>query len=67
MIVGDRVEVAPRFDRWMKGDRYGEIIGFRHQRLRHEEPVTYVQVLMDKTEDKPFFYPHDLTLVEDLS
>lgn len=66
MIVGDRVEIAPRFDRWMQGDRYGEVVGFRHQRLGGQESETFVQVKMDKSEDRPYFYPQDLTLVEDL-
>lgn len=25
-LVGTRVEIHPRFDRWMMGDRYGEIV-----------------------------------------
>ena len=66
MIIGDRVEIAPRFDDWMRGDRYGEIVGFRHQRLGGEEAQTYVQVQLDKSGKKPYYYPRDLTLVEDL-
>ena len=28
LVVGDRVEVAPHTDTWMRGDRYGEVVSF---------------------------------------
>jgi len=24
--IGDRVEIPPHYDRWMMGDRYGEVV-----------------------------------------
>lgn len=26
-IVGQRVEIAPHFDRWMRGDRFATVLG----------------------------------------
>lgn len=26
MTIGTRVEIHPMYDRWMRGDRYGEIV-----------------------------------------
>lgn len=38
--VGDRVELHPSTDRWMQGDRYGEVVKIGH---------TYVHVHMDRS------------------
>ena len=29
LSAGSRVEIAPHYDRWMMGDGFGRIIGFR--------------------------------------
>ena len=33
MRKGDRVQLHPATDSWMRGDRYGEIVGFGRPRL----------------------------------
>lgn len=31
--VGDRIELAPATDRWMRGDQFGEIVKIGHRYL----------------------------------
>lgn len=45
MRIGERVELHPGTDAWMRGDRFGEIVAVIE---RHGRPVT-VRVLMDKS------------------
>jgi hypothetical protein len=40
--VGDRVELHPSTDAWMRGDRYGEIVKLTHISRR-------IHVVMDKS------------------
>ena len=32
--LGDRVELSPATDRWMMGDRFGEVVAVGKERLR---------------------------------
>lgn len=49
--VGQRVELHPATDRWMRGDRFGEIT------LVGPEVV---YILMDKSGRTQRFYPHNV-------
>lgn len=52
---GDRVEIAPHFDLWMRGDRYGDVV-------KHSAKFG-VYVKMDKSGRTLRFAPEDLTLI----
>jgi hypothetical protein len=52
---GERVEIAPRFDQWMRGDRYGDVVK-QSQRFG-------VYVKMDKSGKTLRFAPEDLTAI----
>jgi hypothetical protein len=41
---GKRVEIAPHFDRWMQGDRYGRIISSRGTLPSGDPAVIYVKM-----------------------
>lgn len=45
MRIGERVELHPGTDAWMRGDRYGEIVAVIE---RHGRP-TSVRVKMDRS------------------
>ncbi len=45
MRIGERVELHPGTDAWMRGDRYGEIVAVVEQHGR----VMSVRVRMDKS------------------
>jgi hypothetical protein len=51
MKVGARVELHPATDHWMRGDRYGEIVGggrpYRDGGITHLHPY---RVKLDKSE-----------------
>lgn len=53
--VGDRVEIAPHFDLWMRGDRYGTVV---------KDSKLGVYVKMDKTGKRLRYGRDDLTLIE---
>lgn len=53
--AGDRVEIAPHFDQWMRGDRYGTVV-------KHSQRFG-VYVKMDKSGRTLRFAPRDLTRV----
>ena len=53
--AGDRVEIAPHFDLWMRGDRYGTVV---------KDSKLGVYVKMDKTGKRLRFGRDDLTLIE---
>lgn len=52
---GDRVEVHPRFDLWMRGDRYGTVV---------KDSKLGVYVTMDKSGKRLRYARYDLTLLE---
>lgn len=45
MRIGERVELHPGTDAWMRGDRFGEIVAVVE---RHGKPVS-VRVKMDRS------------------
>lgn len=51
--VGDRVELSPGCDLWMRGARYGEVVG---QSLTIEDRV---KVRLDKLPNRLFSGPED--------
>jgi hypothetical protein len=53
--AGDRVEIHPRFDLWMRGDRYGTVV---------KDSKLGVYVLMDKLGKRLRYGREDLTLIE---
>lgn len=55
-LPGDRVEIAPHFDLWMRGVRYGNV--------REHSPKFGVYVVMDKIGKTLRFAPEDLNLIE---
>lgn len=59
MKVGDRVEIHPRFDDWMRGDRYGVI-----QRITSRRGVTVYHVNLDKSGRVLVAKEDDLTLID---
>jgi hypothetical protein len=54
--VGQRVQLHPGTDRWMMGDRYGEIV--RVDRTRGSEGQ--VQILLDTSCKRIWFLPRDV-------
>jgi hypothetical protein len=60
--VGDRVQLHPATDSWMKGDRYGEIVGY----VRTSSPlhtVLYYRVKLDKSGAQLKFSPGNLMAI----
>jgi hypothetical protein len=47
-VVGNRVQLAPHTDRWMRGDRFGTIVKVTHK---------LVHVKMDKSEHLAKLHP----------
>lgn len=74
--VGDRIELAPHLDRWMMGDRYGEIVKiggrFLHVRMDRTDKIVYVvpenvgQKLSEKWVDVVFVQNDDYNKIADL-
>ena len=56
--IGDRVEVAPHYDKWMRGDRYGTITKFGMCLIEG-----HVLVKMDKSGNQYHFPIQDLTKI----
>lgn len=54
--IGSRVELKPHLDSWMRGDRYGEVIGYT---------PGFIRVKLDKSNNKRLFKEDDLTLVSE--
>jgi len=52
--IGSRVELKPHLDSWMRGDRYGDVIGYRPE---------FIRVKLDKSKETRLFKEEDLTLV----
>ena len=46
--VGDRVELSPATDRWMRGDRFGEVVKIGHY---------YLHVKLDRSGQVRRFVP----------
>lgn len=55
-LVGRRAQIPAWVDRWMRGDRYGEIVA--------TWPHNRVSVKMDKTGDRLLYNLNELTLNE---
>ena len=51
--VGDRIEIHPGTDLWMRGARYGEVVGVSLT------PVDRVRVRLDKLPKRVFSGPED--------
>ena len=45
MRIGERVELHPGTDAWMRGDRYGEIVAV----IEHHGRVASIRVKLDKS------------------
>lgn len=52
ILVGQRVEMHPATDRWMKGDRYGEIVDVSNE-------TGNIRILMDKSMEEIICHPRD--------
>ena len=52
--VGDRVEIHPATDLWMRGARYGTVVG------RSLTPADRVRVKLDKTGEKVWTSSEDM-------
>lgn len=70
MKEGDRVELHPSLDRWMMGDRYGEIlqVSLRMPRKRPDgslsgEPIYRYKVKLDKSGTEIWLREHYLKVV----
>lgn len=73
--VGDRIELAPHLDRWMMGDRFGEIVKigrrFLHVRLDKSEKTIPVvpenaRKVSEKWVDVVFAQGDDYTKIADM-
>ena len=74
--VGDRIELAPHLDRWMMGDRYGEIVKiggrFLHVLMDRTDKIVYVvpenvgQKLAEKLVDVVFVQGDEYSKIADL-
>jgi hypothetical protein len=69
--VGKRVELHPACDRWMRGDRFGEIVGLGHTReyvdtftgeINKQRPY---RVKLDKSGDTLRFHPTHVSILDD--
>jgi hypothetical protein len=73
MKKGDRVELHPATDDWMRGDRYGEVVGFGRAREYKDtftgkiNRVVPVLVKLDKSGKKKRFHPENVTLINSRS
>jgi hypothetical protein len=69
--VGARVELHPATDDWMRGDRYGEIVGYgrkRQYRDRETGELTMhhpILVKLDKSGKRKRFHQEALTVIEE--
>ena len=69
MKKGDRVALHPATDDWMRGDRYGEIVGlgkarqYRDRETGKNNTVRPFRVKLDKSGKVKRFHPEALTLV----
>lgn len=65
---GDRVELHAATDHWMRGDRYGEVVGKARSRLYvnkgNYESVRPYLVKLDKSGKVVRVHPENLSLVE---
>jgi hypothetical protein len=57
--IGDRVELHPATDDWMRGDRFGMVVGMGGDPLR-------VMVRLDRSDRVRRYRPVDIFLVERL-
>lgn len=70
MKLGTRVELHPATDAWMRGDRFGEVVGFaRPKRYIDAQTgvafmVTKVRVKLDVSGRVVRFHPDNLTAIE---
>lgn len=58
MLIGKRVQIPAHTDRWMRGDRYGEIVS-NYETLT----ANVVRVKMDRSGQTVTFYADDVTFV----
>lgn len=68
MKIGDRVELHPGTDDWMRGDRYGTVVGFGRSReyvdtfTKKRSSVRPVRVQLDKSGKVKRFHPENVML-----
>lgn len=63
-VLGDRVQLHPATDRWMQGDRYGEIVSVRLRAVpgpgdRYERSGFY-DVKLDRSGDRVTLSARDI-------
>ena len=64
--IGERVELHAATDEWMRGDRYGEVVGYGRARdyidrhTREVSKVRPVRVRLDKSGRVVRFHPENL-------
>lgn len=56
---GRCVQAHPATDTWMRGDRYGTVVGYTRSYL-HETKVYGVRVFMDRSQRTKTFHPENL-------
>jgi hypothetical protein len=70
MYKGQRVELHPATDDWMRGDRYGTVVGYGRKReyvnsfTKEHVMVRPIRVKLDKSGKVKRFHPDNLSLVE---
>ena len=66
--IGQRVELHPATDRWMRGDRFGTVVGIgrRREYIDREGVKTLerpLQVRLDKSGETLRFHPENVSLL----
>jgi len=63
---GDRVQLHPATDRWMMGDRFGEVVqvSLRVRSRGKPPPLWKYKILLDRSEEKIWFKEQDLQEVQ---
>jgi hypothetical protein len=60
--VGTHVELAPHLDAWMRGDRYGAVVGYGYTRTNFGQR-RIVRVKLDRSGRTAHILPGDLTAI----
>lgn len=68
--IGERVQLHPATDDWMRGDRYGAVIGYGRPRVivaRAGEPAVTVRIVIIRTDSGRTVRHHPANVLESRS
>jgi hypothetical protein len=60
--IGKRIQLKPHLDRWMMGDRYGEITGISYFIFKNKRFPNY-KVHMDKSNQDIKLHPNNIEIL----